>query len=756
MAKNVIINVKIDTKDGVKSIGAVNKEVSTTLTTMRDMEEASALINEQLRGTEVGTAAYKDLSKQLIKVNTELKNQELSLEALDHEQVAGELKSVAGGLTDMAGGLVLVGVSNENMEKVVQTMAKVEGATKIVTGGIEAFQSAMKLSSTATKVATSVQRVFNIVLAANPIGLIVTGIALLIAGFIAFKDPIIDFISNWENLKLIMLAMLGPIGWIIIAYQKLFGEEARAANAREKAAAEQRAREKKAIDDIQATIKENKKASEEFIKGKQKEIEVNEQKIKILENEGKSSFALRLQILEDNVAIKQSNLDTITFFINGKIEQYKTLAKLRGQSDEEFKAQMLAQGINLDDLSDQAIEAQERLQLSIQVAESEITKIKREENEKRVSDNKSAQDKIDADNKKTFDEELKRLEELNKIRFKKADDLFNRRVSARDELKKLQAQESNDLFALLDYEHQQTIAKLDENIPEEKALLLFYEEKYLKDKAALTKEFDEEADATTKKWSNDRKDELMSTFGEIAGHVDMVFGFINQGLDLFNQAMDQRAEQRKVALEKEFAAESEALTASLANRELSQKEYDIRLKAAEDRKKEQEKQERLKAFKREKAMNIVGAVMSGAQSVLQALASSPPPLSFILAGINAALSAVQIGIISSQKFTGARGGVVPGSGPSHIDSVDAMLAPGEMVINAQSASMFPQLLSSLNQAGGGISLAPESTISQPTLGQNEPIYRENRKDTVIKAYVVEQDMTDAQRRIKRIEDSATF
>ena len=97
--------------------------------------------------------------------------------------------------------------------------------------------------------------------------------------------------------------------------------------------------------------------------------------------------------------------------------------------------------------------------------------------------------------------------------------------------------------------------------------------------------------------------------------------------------------------------------------------------------------------------------MGTAQAVLSAFSSAAAipiagvALAPIMAGVAAAMGAAQIGIISSQTFKAARGGVVPGSGPKHIDSVDALLAPGETVINSQSSSMFPGLLSEINMAG---------------------------------------------------------
>ena len=161
MAKKVEIDIEIKTNAGEseKSLGALNKSMKTTLNSLDDMEEAVELLNKALRAQDLSTVEgrknYEKLRKELIKVNTEIKNQELAMEALDNEQVASEMKSVAGGLTDMAGGFALVGVASKDMEKVVQTMAQVEGATKIVTGAIEGYSSLMKLSGTITTVFSS-------------------------------------------------------------------------------------------------------------------------------------------------------------------------------------------------------------------------------------------------------------------------------------------------------------------------------------------------------------------------------------------------------------------------------------------------------------------------------------------------------------------------------------------------------------------------------------------------------------------------
>lgn len=106
-------------------------------------------------------------------------------------------------------------------------------------------------------------------------------------------------------------------------------------------------------------------------------------------------------------------------------------------------------------------------------------------------------------------------------------------------------------------------------------------------------------------------------------------------------------------------------------------------------------------FVANKAVAIAEATINTATAVTKALASSPPPLNFVLAGVTAAFGALQIASIVATTVQGlqrggevqhmAGGGTVPGSGTG--DTVPARLEPGEIVINKRAASRFrPQLL----------------------------------------------------------------
>lgn len=270
-----------------------------------------------------------------------------------------------------------------------------------------------------------------------------------------------------------------------------------------------------------------------------------------------------------------------------------------------------------------------------------------------------------------------------------------------------------------------------------------YNELVAKDAAAGWKAFQEE-------W----KDDWVGTLGTL---LEGVANTIAQVSDLFQQAFDEQNARAQEKIDSRYNASTEALNAQLADRLISEETYNNQVILLEQQKAQEELALKRKAFQQTKRIQILNATIQGAQAVLAGFSSGMaypligPATGAIFAGIAAAMVATQVGIIASQQFRAARGGVVPGSGPSTIDSVPSLLAPGEMVINANSAGMFPELLSSINQAGGGISLAPNTSSISQTATQNQ-----NSQPQVVRAYVVETEITDTQKRVSRLERASQF
>ena len=168
----------------------------------------------------------------------------------------------------------------------------------------------------------------------------------------------------------------------------------------------------------------------------------------------------------------------------------------------------------------------------------------------------------------------------------------------------------------------------------------------------------------------------------------------------------------------------------------------------------------------EKAASIAGIISSTSQANAQFLANpasaatlgaaaiSPIALNNISAGISIASilaqSAKSIAEINGAKTSDsvggdaakptpskfATGGLVTGIGTSTSDSIIANLSNGESVINAKSTAMFGNLLSSINEAGGGVSFA-----------------NKNQANPIFKTYVVASEMTsqiEANLKLKQI------
>jgi hypothetical protein len=92
------------------------------------------------------------------------------------------------------------------------------------------------------------------------------------------------------------------------------------------------------------------------------------------------------------------------------------------------------------------------------------------------------------------------------------------------------------------------------------------------------------------------------------------------------------------------------------------------------------------------------------------------------------------GKATPSKF--ATGGLVSGMGTSTSDSIMANLSNGESVINAKSTAMFGNLLSNINQAGGGVGFGTQ-----------------NNANPIFKTYVVASEMTsqiEANLKLKQI------
>lgn len=966
MAKTVSINVNINTKKAITSIADLNNEIGDTIVTVSDLRMTVDTLQQELEATEVGTDRWNELRMALIDANTELKNYELGIEALDNEQVASEMKSVVGGLTDMAGGFVLVGASGKKMEELVQIFAQVEGASRIVTGAMEGYNSMMKLQNVislravalresltaatlgqgvAAKVASVGVGILNAVMNLNPVFLLITGLTALIAGLAIFFSSTNEAAEAQEKLNLAMenqnrMLELNSkirsqnnnlIDAQTDATSKLLEKELELLKANEDLTDQQKERIREIEFELDKLELQNftdkaKRAGEDIadfssqavgdfnqIIGAIKATE-EEDGIDNINYESLESQVVRLRKEFSNVSAAFSrtgdvdaynaalaNLITKSGNLEGKL---KNLNRELDSAEQEPFAEAITEAGNLSDklveirgkvieVGEANIEYNTAIDLQMQNRElknQEMLQKKREEAEKKRQDrwkkfqerrkelltliNEELQRRFNADRKNAqqsisliedeFEQQrelaeftygtqredlirgaIKReeaalgekfvkgkiseqeyrdgIEEINKNGI---DNLLEEEVRLLETKKKILDQSLEDIKKAEEQElllkkktiedvdvvrlerqktelqmlkeqaqfvAKQTITdetKLQERLLEINKFFLDREVQQVRDtekelidartaqyKADLQaaednveekKLLEEEYNRDIVQINADAQSEIVGLYEGTQEAVkestfvlteqqqlifDTVVNGIQQSLQIINDALAESAERAAYEREANFAAEAEGLNQLLANKTISQEQFDAKSRELEQKKQVEETKAKRKQFKIDKANNIIQAVISTAQAVLQGLAAGPPPVGPILAAINGALGAAQIGVISAQQFRAARGGVVPGS-PSNVDSVSALLAPGEMVINSTSAGMFGNLLSAVNQAGGGIPLTPSAPPTE--VRPPAPTFRDNAQQSVVRAYVVETDVTQKQEKVSRIQRSSEF
>ena len=617
MAENVAFKLNLDAGDAPK--------------TLADLEKRVQDVNEELSKTEIGTKQYEDLRKELVKNSKELKNLELANESLDVEQQAAELGSVAGAVGDVTSAFVLLGGESDTMEQIAASIQNALGVSMAFKGAIEGVTSARKLLTNADKEslvfrikdtiatkaaavaqtaytfvtgkATKATKLFKIALASTGIGLLVVGIGLLVANWESFVKWIKKSAQALGEFAEYFLPIRAFIEWWTgKTYEQMEAEEQ---------ASKQRREEHKAnLDRINEQIKANTEQAKAFRKAKQDEIDINNQKIRILENEGKASYALRLQVLEDNLAIQQSYLDEFNNYVELQRKKWEEQLKYSGLTEEAFRAQMKAQGVDLADLERQANETTEAIQLNVRESESEITALKRSEQQKRSQIADKARAEEEKKDQEAFNARAKRIQEETKALMDFYDQVEaieneynNRFISEQDQ----QENAVRDKYFAL-------IAEA-EKYGEDIAILEMAREAELAD---IKEEFrQKEADAI-KAQSDKDKENIEAQKQAERELIDAKIGFAQESLTALNAINDLA-----------FGAEIERIKAKdKAGQQLSKNE-EKRLKRDEQIR---------KAFAvAQVAIDTASALSSAIAGATAAAASTGPAAPFVLAGYIASM-----------------------------------------------------------------------------------------------------------------------
>lgn len=319
-------------------------------------------------------------------------------------------------------------------------------------------------------------------------------------------------------------------------------------------------------------------------------------------------------------------------------------------------------------------------------------------------------------------EETKRLKEGEKV----TDESYIRRQNLAEKATENLNQEKLNI----DREYEVKKSELEDK---------FRDEKELKDAESKQKEVDE----ALAKWSLGLQ--LAQQFAQGLGEIN---NLINQSQDQAQQARNESfiaGEQAKVdAIEAAYQAD-------IANNNLTEDQKKAKREAATNAitkiqdasnkaidKSNRELAE--KQFKRQKALNIVNAIINGAQAVLQSIATfGPPPSPLGIAGIAAAgiITAAQIAAIASQKFDGgATGAPTSVSTPSVPDTTTPSASPVTQASSGGFTGFNQGVLGTPTGAGA------TGTVLNPVSDQ--------------RVYILESDITNTQRRVSTLESNASF
>jgi len=526
MAEKIALELDVDAKGATTSLG--------------QLEQEAERLNEELRKVPLGSKAFNDLKTELIGVNKQIKNTELSMEALDNEQVASELGSVAGAVGDVSASFILLGGSGGPLEETVQNIEKAIGVSIGFKGAIEGIASGRKLLNNIVKNSTVLQK---------------ANLALTKATTIANKALGLSTDTATKSFKLMRGALIATgigalvvlIGTLIANWDKVtkaLGTTTEAQNAYNDATAkaiDSIGEELDAADKLQKTLKDDTATREEKV-----------QAVKDLQKEYPG--------LLDNVDAEKDGLDAVSVALEKNIElitikaQLEALAELRQEKTKEnLKLQIEGQtGVNkglfesvqafalrrtgiAGDISSQELanlktdesinknkeyintidglvkELEEKKNASIEagavdaemIAEEAERSKKLEEQKKKANANYKKRlekkKKDDEAQKKADAQALKDLIENNKKEQEIEDEQYNllqqiRNSAQEQEIFKL-AQDYDEKFLLA-----QGNAELEKALEEQQQIdILAIKDKYIKLDAAKQKEVEDKKDADAKK-----------------------------------------------------------------------------------------------------------------------------------------------------------------------------------------------------------------------------------------------------------------
>jgi hypothetical protein len=752
------INIGINTTSDLSGLNQVDESVKSLKTQLKEAQANVAALSEKFGATSkeaVEAAKSAAILRDKIgdaKSLTDAFNPDAKFKAL-----SGSLTGVAGGFSAVTGALGLMGKESKDVEKAilkVQSAMAFAGGVQALGESIDSFKqlgAVIKSTTIFQRIATAAQWLWNAALNANPVGAFVVAVTALIG-----------------------------VGYAMI---KMFEKSNQTLEVSQK--------------NIERNIKSVEKQTEALENNRKKKAELQDYELRLMKAQGKSEEAIArraLAISKENEAeawkeyrLKRSTLemykntiathDATQAELDRKIalEEYGSVLKVHFQEQkkenerslkdakEQLKSAIISNNAAakaVDEANHKKIQSQRDLNIVLTQQQTDANKEAADEQKRK---GKEAQDEQKRANDKKIQTEKERIQEsenLLKEEIKTSEDLLAdtevKKENLRHERQKKEIEERTVLkdrkkaIEIEEANHTKLLAEAelkDKQVQDEKF------NKLTEDEYNKSLEFMEIQDAG---YEDDLKKKA-----EHYQHVKTIQEDYGKSTIDVNK---QIYETNKEIAEKEKAIELAKLE---MRREVTNKTIDVTAQAGQLLQDIAGKSKgvAIGGIIVEKAASIAGIISSTAQANAQFLANpvsaatlgtaaiSPIALNNISAGISIASiiaqSAKSISEINGAKSSDAvgggsepapskfaTGGLVTGMGTSTSDSIIANLSNGESVINAKSTAMFGNLLSNINQAGGGVAFG-----------------NQNNANPIFKTYVVASEMTsqiEANLKLKQI------
>ena len=529
--------------------------------------------------------------------------------------------------------LKLVGLATKGVT--VDTNASVAAQIRqgVATKALTFAQSAYTL---AVGTSTGAMKAFRLAMISTGIGAIVVGIGLLVANWESFTKWIGKSTEALGKLAEYFLPIRAFIEWWTgKTYEQMEAEDA-AMKKRREAQKEIDQQHKKRVEQIE-------KERDAVIEAQDKKLTELDREKQLKEAEGESSAEITLQILQEELVKAQAVFDATQRIIDSYVERYERIRQLRGQDMEEFKASMKAQGIDLDNLQQQANELQEKNAFNVELIENKITGFRKKQFQQRVKDKKDS-----------FDKEL----EAEEIFFQESTDSwseYSQNIKDKNFISFDDIVDDEEFMSEMEIQMEETLGKFDEFV------------------LAIGQAY--------KKGIDNIPDEMKEMLGKVQEGVAFGLDSIMQINDTLNDVGERRIENIQARSDHELEILKNNTAAELNNEKLSahqrakiefesaKAEYEIKKKAAQEEDKIARRQ-----FQRNKAIALTEIAINTAQAIVKGIAQfGPPPNPLSIAAIATAgsIGIAQAALVASKKFQGSAGSLTPPTfTPPNLDTGD--------------------------------------------------------------------------------------